>query len=118
MGMKKTSILKDVPTTTSGGVLPVPPVPAVPQSPVMKKAVQPLEQKEKAYVEKAGDDKMTKKDWADKSVGISIDAIHKSSLEGNTLAQATIGLSWPDVLKKSEEFVRFHVALNQKIKGE
>ena len=116
MGMKKSVAIVNEKLAST-----LPPVPAVPAVPSSVKAVQPLEQtvvKEKAFAEKAGDDKMTKKDWADKSVGISIDAIHKSSLEGNTLAQATIGLPWPDVLKKSEEFVRFHVALNQKIKGE
>ena len=116
MGMK----IKEQRVAIEKGVkvaLALPPIPEVPKAPV-KAVEQVVTARERAGDDKMLSDRMTKQDWADKSIGISIDAIHKSSLEGNTLAQATIGLSFPEVLKRTEEFVRFNIELNKKIKSE
>jgi hypothetical protein len=122
MGMKKTSILKeDGPIKQTANSVPVPPVPSITDLRAKLNAVtpvQPIELRTNGRDDRAGDDKMLQPKPYNRDVSISVDAIHKSSLESPTLAQATVGNSFPDVLKRTEEFVRFNIELNKRIKGE
>lgn len=72
----------------------------------------------------AGDDKMlksgviSKQEWRDKDARISIDAIHKSTLESPTLGQLTVGHSEKEVHEITERYLRFNLELNRRIKAE
>ncbi len=110
MGMKKKEETK---------VLPVPPVPELNVSNVstQKQPVQAVDSASLRQHEKAGDDKGLVKPY-NRDNSISVDAIHKSTLEGATLAQMTIGKNEKEVFELTERYVRFNIELNRKIKGE
>lgn len=98
----------------------VPPVPRIPSVPETKqqvssaKAIQPVEQSGRA-----GDDKMLTTAPVrsyNRDESISVDAIHKSSLESPTLANMITGKSEVEQFKLIEEFVKKQIMLNREIK--
>lgn len=107
----------------------IPPVPAVPSVPSLPKTtvapkadpkgvspVLPAVNNGETGMAKrftAADDKMSKADWQNKDKGISIDAIHKSTLESPTLANMAIGKSDSEVRELVRVFLKFNLELNQ-----
>lgn len=59
------------------------------------------------------DNTMSKADWQNKDKGISIDAIHKSTLESPTLANLAIGKNDDEVLALTRKFFKYQLETNQ-----
>lgn len=98
----------------------VPPVPSLPKTSVAPKAdpngVSPVAPAKKR-VNENGSDGMTKQDWADKDARISVDAIHKSTLESPTLANLIIGKNQVEAFQTVRDFLKFNLDLNQQAKN-
>lgn len=142
MGMKKKDI-DALPITNMIGtkiedmlIPPVPNVPTLPKTSVAPKSdpngVSPVAPTNPGYgglykeyatsdkglgktlaAKSASGDNMSKQDWADKDARISIDAIHKSTLESPTLANLAIGKNDDEVLALTRKFFKYQLETNQ-----
>lgn len=125
MGMKKSghAIGDSGPVGPDVVIPPVPNVPTLPKTSVNPKVdpngvspVAPTSDKGLGKVlaaKSASGDNMSKQDWADKDARISIDAIHKSSLESPTLANLAIGKNDDEVLALTRKFFKYQLETNQ-----
>lgn len=129
MGMKKTATTsigtppEGLINSVGNQVFTIPPVPSLPKTSVAPKSdpngvspVAPTSDKglgKVLAVKSASGDNMSKQDWADKDARISIDAIHKSSLESPTLANLAIGKNDDEVLALTRKFFKYQLETNQ-----
>lgn len=120
MGMKKASILKDVPITSSNGS--IPPIPEIPSLPVLPEtSVNPQPRNEESPVKpalkrfnengKTGTDTMSKIYWAEKNRKEDIRAILNTTVASPVVAQICIGKNESDVLKTIRTVFEFNLAL-------